>query len=171
MSDALNRRVLLNTLHRLLGSSMDGFDPQAFNREIGDDMDDDLNRRATAVFRWAPGMLTTHRRRIYDTTDAYPLGIVEGDTRVRPDCAAIRHDSLIDTTDPATLGCMLAQVREAWKCPHIHVTPMWDLHGHQSAWGCYAFPADDEPIGKGKTEAEALVAAMEAAVARGASRG
>jgi len=111
-------------------------------------MSNDENRRATAVFSWAPGMLAN------DGMRADPGECTAFDT----------DDSMqMDTSDPATLGCMLAQVREAWGCPHIHTTPMWNLCGHQSAWGCWAFPADEEPIGKGATEAEALIAAMEAA--------
>ena len=77
---------------------------------------------------------------------------------------------LPDLSDPATLGCLLALVREAWGC-HVHLrrwaSPAPDMSGRdRSTW---------EPVdGLGRrlvagprvlcdTEAEALVAALEAA--------
>jgi hypothetical protein len=60
-----------------------------------------------------------------------------------------------DLTDPATLGCLLALVREAWGDPSAHTEPTvsdwW-----RCAAGPYLFPA--EP-----SEVAALVAALEAA--------
>ena len=61
-----------------------------------------------------------------------------------------------DLTDPATMGCLLALVREAWGSPHAYV-------GHSNEWetafsckvGAWEF--------EGTTEAAALVAALEAA--------
>jgi hypothetical protein len=64
-----------------------------------------------------------------------------------------------DLTDPATLGCLLALVREAWGDPHLHV-------GRRIAgWGVWTSESTPLPqcVGKGDTEAEALVAALEAA--------
>jgi hypothetical protein len=62
---------------------------------------------------------------------------------------------LPDLTDPATLGCLLQNVREAWGDVWIRVEPMsreWrTLHSR---------PA---PFCAGPTEAAALVAALEAA--------
>lgn len=60
---------------------------------------------------------------------------------------------------PATLGCLLALVRKAWGEPWICVVPMT---GHK--WGV-AIPnvLRGSPRFKGPTEAEALVAALEAA--------
>ncbi len=71
-----------------------------------------------------------------------------------------------DLTDPATLGCLLALVREAWGQPLVSVR--WSVHGWRvlntegRAW-CWR-------IGKGSTEAEALVAALEAAPKQGEHR-
>jgi hypothetical protein len=69
----------------------------------------------------------------------------------------IRYDgigisgALPDLTDPAMLGCLLALVREAWgaekeACEWSHVHDQWSFLGET-----------------GDTEAEALVAALEAA--------
>jgi len=64
-----------------------------------------------------------------------------------------RHnlDALPDLTDPATLGCLLALVREAWGdrylCASLSPRKLWMVDG----WSLH------------DTEAEALVAALEAA--------
>lgn len=66
----------------------------------------------------------------------------------------LRWNHLPDLTDPATLGCLLALVREAWGKPKLHVQPEGSSY---RVWayvpGAYLFD----------TEAEALVAALEAA--------
>lgn len=109
-----------------------------------------LAKRAVACkgWRWVPGMLAW-----------------------RPDCPPVRlaaiedagnalqeHRWLPDLTDPATLGCLLALVREAWGASfHTHfdnwpdAEPVWLAHtGSRSC-----------PDFRGDTEAEALVAALE----------
>ena len=66
---------------------------------------------------------------------------------------------LPDLTDPATLGCLLALVREAWGDPKIHVVPRG-----ASVWAtAYAGWLHKKAIACGATEAEALVAALEGA--------
>lgn len=145
----------------------------------------DLARRAVACryWRWAPGMLsrcdTDTRRAAYRwlvglDTRHYGLVCVVQDKHRRP-CRSVATlqpgpDDLPDLADPATLGCLLALVREAWRC-HVHLrrwaSPAPDMSGRdRSTW---------EPVdGLGRrlvagprvlcdTEAEALVAALEAA--------
>lgn len=65
-----------------------------------------------------------------------------------------------DLRDPATLGCVLALVREAWGDLHM-VARCDDRHGKVSWWICRwgDLPRSREC----STEAEALVAALEAA--------
>ena len=128
---------------------------------------EELARRAVACrhWRWLPGMLATDegylgRARVIDT-DCAPVN-------ERPDLWEYRGylrgtanadewpDTLFpDLSDPATLGALLALVREAWGDPWIRVEPMsreWrTLHSR---------PA---PFSAGPTEAAALVAALEAA--------
>lgn len=73
-----------------------------------------------------------------------------------------------DLRDPATLGCLLALVREAWNAPralvrlsanrksfHVYDVDRDPMGGNWAAWLC-----GDRIL---QTEAEALVAALEAA--------
>ena len=73
-----------------------------------------------------------------------------------------RGKVLPDFTDPATLGCLLALVREAREHP-VWLEPADDFGG----WllmGCYAGPQSNAAvIADGPTEVAALVAALEAA--------
>lgn len=109
-----------------------------------------LARRAVACrgWRWMPGMRAFRDAR-------YWQGV--SDVRI-PDAL---HDGgypgfFPDLTDPATLGCLLALVREAWAEPTMHVR--WNAGvGRWDVVARYSFPAC------AKTEAEALVAALEAA--------
>ena len=65
-----------------------------------------LARRAVACkgWRWMPGMLTL---------DGFRLSHVD-------------IDDPPDLTDPATLGCLLALVREAWESPKANVSWVTD---------------------------------------------
>ena len=65
-----------------------------------------------------------------------------------------------DLSDPATLGCLLALVREAWKSPVAQVSPSLP-DGH--LWTCYINDEAEDRFFREKTEAEALLAALEAA--------
>lgn len=61
-----------------------------------------------------------------------------------------------DLSDPATLGCLLALVREAWGDPEITT----NYHAIEVAWWVGAPGVNQSNHG---TEAEALVAALECA--------
>ena len=123
-----------------------------------------LAKRAVACkgWRWMPGMRTTEgMRTIHDPRlwPDRPCAIREGtwvDTAVpRP-----LGDHLPDLTDPATLGCLLALVREAHRCSEAHVyyatvSRFWVARWGRNGLGQWTVDAH--------TEAEALVAALEAA--------
>lgn len=115
-----------------------------------------LARRAVACprWRWMPGMKVGNDR-IMD----------ESETR------EVRSDELPDLTDPATLGCLLALVREAWGDPRAYLC---DYGGYDSVeWGVVSHEWDAKRqaegpkawfsclLGDAGTEAEALVAALE----------
>ena len=122
-----------------------------------------LARRAVACkhWRWIEGMLTERGDRI----------------------ASVEHDSLIvldeefeiveltdgkaipDLRDPATVGCLLALVREAWGhnapfswWPRASTT-WWPQDGDSAEYWSIEF----KDYYQGATEAEALVAALEGA--------
>jgi hypothetical protein len=76
------------------------------------------------------------------------------------DHAKVYRGALPDLTDPATLGCLLALVREASGEPHAYVWP-----SKNGLWTVYA-NSGHHPRSLGlecDTEAEALVVALEAA--------
>ena len=125
-----------------------------------------LSKRAVACPKWRlmPGMLTDEGRRVMQV---WPdnLGIKWShllDNRVVRDA-----DALPDLTDAATLGCLLALVREAWGCVVV-TSPDYDEDevGCQG-WSVIGWRAIETVrwtmVGEGPTEAEALVAALEGA--------
>lgn len=117
-----------------------------------------LARRAVACkgWRWMPGMLTGDGFRVCRVdADGYKFGY-----RTEYNYAyAVIGDVLPMLEDSATLGCLLALVREAWggKCGYMHNS------GYQWLW--IVRPLEGMPVvrGAGATEAEALVAGLEAA--------
>ena len=114
-----------------------------------------LARRAAACsgWRWMPGMMNAKsgERAVarYDDGTAYEGGGWLLGERDYP-----------DLDDPATLGCLLALVREAWRDPGL--TTMF-RHGLRNAWCCRSTANGWNDDAIGATEAEALVAALEAA--------
>ena len=129
--------------------------------------DDDwreLGQRAVACrgWRWMPGM-----RAIQDRgggAEPVRLGATDeaGDEWPHP-------EAWPDLRDPATLGCLTALVREAWDEPASVAgrAEVFECDPMQAAW--MVFPGDRHPLpghrilGRGETEAEALVAALERA--------
>ena len=132
-----------------------------------------LSRRAVACkgWRWMPGMTTVQGERVVRMDDdgtlrlAAPWGGTVGATAVRS-----FFDSsgacLPDLTDAATLGCLLALVREAWGSPGFYTARGdvrikdtdrlgWDFFGYLRGKSCKGMLY--------RSEAEALVAALESA--------
>jgi hypothetical protein len=116
----------------------------------------ELGKRAVACkgWRWMPGMrvewvgMSTGWRMLSETQSWYEREEVQDGEPGGP-------NAIPDLTDPATLGCVLALVREAWSDPQIYVAGrgLWDVFtGH-----------DVEIVQDQYTEEEALVSALEAA--------
>jgi hypothetical protein len=77
----------------------------------------------------------------------------------------IPYDELLpDLTDPATLGCLLALVREAWGQPFASAWGTATTGKRGPYWAVtIAPPQPHTMLGHGKSEAEALVEAIERA--------
>lgn len=119
-------------------------------------------------FRWMPGMRTLGDWRIINI-DADGVEVVTdlGEV-VLFHSGDLPHiaSSLPDLTDPATLGCLLYLVREAWGDPGFYAAQSsmkikdtdifgWDTFGYLHGRSCKGMLY--------RSEAEALVAALEAA--------
>jgi hypothetical protein len=121
-----------------------------------------LARRAVACprWRWMPGMVDTLGNRAnddgwpsYSTIDYGQTDVVEVVAwKVRPPRGAIP-----DLTDPATLGCLLALVREALGDPEVFARR--EIGG----LGWVVIRSNSVRLIRGETEADALVATLEAA--------
>lgn len=119
---------------------------------------EELGRRAVACkhWKWAPGLLLQP----LDSRTA----VVESEYIHDAPWSLKRSkfpDLRPDLSDPCTLGGVLAIVREAWGNSRIAL--QWD---HNFAhWSCGYSPDNHSWVnyGAGETEAEALVAALEAA--------
>lgn len=100
-------------------------------------------------WRWLPGMLW------WTDDDHGRLDDFQPEYMGRP------TDALPDLTDPATLGCLLQLVREAWGMP-TGITVSYS--SDDGLWGVsWSGATHGGWCGRGKTEAEALFVALEAA--------
>ena len=118
-----------------------------------------LSRRAVVCrgWTWGPGMLDLFGRRV---RNVWPDDLGIHWSHIPENCVVRDADALPDLSDPATLGCLLALVREAWgdlgmfARPRVgKVRPDWAVFtGQNSDFVCAA-----------STEAEALVVALEGA--------
>jgi hypothetical protein len=127
-----------------------------------------LARRAVACkgWRWVPGMAVADafgwRRGL--VVDIAPLPEPGAWVANRAGVSWLSAEELgrclPDLSDPGTLGCLLALVREAIGCPEAHVyyadlSRLWVVRWGHEGLGVRTVDAS--------TEAEALVAALEAA--------
>lgn len=144
----------------------------------------DLGRRATACPRWGwtGGMLTLDGKRLLSARRGpngcwvLDLAFYEWLVEITPGCWTWHdaedgrhvHDAGIpvpDLRDPATLGCLLALVQEILHDPSLSAFEL-----PSGAWVAGGLYIGDHQLqyderGRGPSEAEALVAALEAAPA------
>lgn len=130
---------------------------------------EDLARRAVACprWRWLPGMLTTTGYLITVADPSGAAGVQADDwwpkARGLEQWSGLapwaRGEILPDLTDPATVGALLALVREAWGCPHLSVVGTSEDWRIDAAGG----PVGIRDLHSYPSEAAALVAALEAA--------
>ncbi len=119
---------------------------------------------------WRPGMRTGSKfERVVtvDTDTGDPACAEAGATEDDCACVWMPCDSVDpDFTDPATVGVLLAAVREAWQAPYMHVVWMGNTPAGPSTSSWWSACIDCRVVGHGPTEADALIAALEAAAAR-----
>lgn len=113
-----------------------------------------LARLAVACprFRWIPGILVKYTG---PANELHPAGLAL-ECRVRRVNWIPSDDDLPDLSDPATLGCILALVREAFGDPSLFA----ECHPVGARWQIHS--VDGGIFGEGDSEAAALVAALEA---------
>ena len=119
----------------------------------------DLARRAVACKHWKwLGGTSVVCPAAHDGATGYTF-------RVESTCHVLNRGEYPDLTDKATLGCLLALVREAWNEDYVSTRYSEYVEG-----GEWDVPVRVQNKGyrtvvffKGATEAEALVAALEAA--------
>jgi hypothetical protein len=134
-------------------------------------MTDDLSKRAAACkgWRWMPGML------IFATVEGdEEKHRLDGDDELYKESWTLVRESRVydgpddvtgiipDLSDPATLGCLLALVREAWGDVEFHIT----YSPCNGWWVVYMGDLPNRTQWTGLSQAEALVAALEAAEGR-----
>lgn len=116
-----------------------------------------LGRRAVACagWRWMDGMRLASAKwaRVLVVDEHDMVAAEEGATEDDNYAVWISlGDGIPDLSDPATLGCLLALVREKWGS--VYAKPEEDRWTVRGPTG--------HIVGQGPTEAEALVAALEA---------
>ena len=111
----------------------------------------ELGRRVVACkgWRWMPGMAWVIPP---EARGIWPKHLHRGRYPVPEGVAPVP-----DLRDPATLGCLLALVREAWDDPFALVD--YD----RKHWGIFVEARDTVWVCTAKTEAAALVAALKEA--------
>ena len=130
-----------------------------------------LARRAVACpgWRWMPGMRTTDGARVLAVDGGWlTTAVYVGEYIADSWSAGLRlaADALPDLDDPATLGCLLALVREARSAgPDIesYFTRAGALQIRVSVWAAGDWEDNDPSDFVDATLAEALVASLEAA--------
>lgn len=122
-----------------------------------------LARRAVESehFRWMAGMLIMDNgagvRFCWEDNDYLHGCAEEGKSWMR---LSKKKERLPDVRDPATMGCLLALAREAWKTPVLQVSPSLP---DGKVWSCYVND-DEDHLYRMPTEVAAIIAALDRAM-------
>jgi hypothetical protein len=116
---------------------------------------------ACGRWQWLPGMLLrdltrSKRGRVHKVGNDWVVYFgINSESRYR--CETVGYSVVPDITDPATVGCLLARARSAWNRPTAF------LYWYGGSW--FFEPQQSEPTDhpRGRTEAEALLRALQAA--------
>lgn len=120
---------------------------------------------AAGKAKWSPGMLGPDGFRITAVHRDTRRGLVLVTRGAGWTAPSLQSDFLPDWDDPATLGCLLGQVRERWNDPVLSATACY-VKDRVMKWGMDHPCLDSLPDALWDyfpTEAEALLAALEAA--------
>lgn len=137
-----------------------------------DDEAIELGARAVACkgWRWLPGMRVigmaagrVQVRLVAQSEDAMAVGAEWAYGDCYQETGLPGPEVVPDLRDPATLGCLLALVREAWGDPTIHLTCVDSLEAGQYDWSVRSVADKWSSDLLSDSEAHALVAALEAA--------
>ena len=114
--------------------------------------------------RWMAGMKVDQNgnRVLYVHPDGKRIGIAMAHGIGVGYLDAVAVHLLPDFADPATIGCLLHQAREAWDSPRLQTSPM--LQPAPLEWICYPNACEDD--GRrylGDSEPAAILAAIAAA--------
>lgn len=123
-----------------------------------------LGERAVRApgWRWLPGAVDVDGYRVLGVyADGY-LAIARESEETSNNGCAPSGMTAPDLSDPATLGCLLSLVRKAWGVGVYTVKASPRFPAIEADYWV-AYRDDYEVLGGGITEAEALVAALEAA--------
>lgn len=115
------------------------------------------------AFKWSAGMLTHEGYRLIRPGRSPDLWVCAAhDKRALGRVLSVMTlrltGSYPDLSDPATVGCLLALVREVYKAPALYVAPVYEFDGralYVAGWTVY--PGDHRVS---PTEGEALALAI-----------
>lgn len=128
-----------------------------------DEQAEALGRRYLAAGgKWRRGMVTPRGNLVLRTEPEDRSGLHDVFLRCSPH-DEVRADAVPDVRDPATLGCLAAEVRERWGEPEMFAATQHDTP-HDEWWVvCIGDEWENHVKAGGHTEAEAWIAALEAA--------
>ena len=107
------------------------------------------------IWRWMEGMRATNGARVINVCDD---GFVEGFLVAQ--MVEVDEECEPDWADPATMGCLLAQVHQAFSGGRVSVFPV--KIDEKESFACWHYKHDGKHLTSyGETEVAALLAALQ----------